>query len=159
MVKGLQLELEPPADGWVTVRLTAPDPTLELDASYTPRDSIGDLAQAASALVAGVPKQVVTWNTEPVEYDFCFSSTGGRTRLEVRQFPNHRRQRGRDGALVAVAEDVTGTLVRAVWRALWRLQGAVSAEAYVRSWRHPFPTGTVERLGAQIKALAAQQSR
>ncbi len=77
MVKGLRLDIEPPVHGWATVRLTAPGVSLEFAASYTPRDSIGDLARAATGLVAGEPEQVVTWNTEPLQYEFRFMIAGG----------------------------------------------------------------------------------
>jgi hypothetical protein len=109
MAEGLRLDIEPPAHEWSTVRLTAPGVGLEFAASYTPRDSIGDLARAAAGLAAGLPEQVVTWNTEPAEYEFHFATAGGRTRLEVRQFPDNRRQRA--GAPASVVEGEASPLL------------------------------------------------
>jgi hypothetical protein len=140
------------------VRLTAPDTALEFAASYTPRDSICDLASAATGLAAGVPEQVVIWNTEPAEYEFLFATNGGWTRLEVRQFPDHRRQRGRASELTVLIEGDAVTVARALWRGLRRLQGTVGAEEFVAGWRHPCPTTAVERLGEQLRRQAARDA-
>jgi hypothetical protein len=157
MTEGLRLEIGPPAHGWATVRLTAPGVALEFTASYTPRDSISDLARVADGLVAGVPEQIITWNTEPREYDFRFTTAGGWTRLEVRQFPDSRRQRGHGGTAAVVLEGGTVAVARALWRALRRLQGTVAAEEFAMAWRHPFPAATVEQLGEQVRVQAGQQ--
>lgn len=157
MVEGLRLDIELRSRGWATVRLTAPEVALEFTASYTPRDSISDLARAAAGLVVGVPEQVVTWNTEPVEYEWRFATAGGRTRLEDRQFPNYRRQRGRLGDLEAVVEGDTVVLARTLWRGLRRLQSMVAAGEFALLWGHPFPAATVERLGERVREQAGQQ--
>jgi hypothetical protein len=150
MGDGLRLDIEPPAHGWATVRLTAPGTALEFAASYTPRDSIGDLASAAAGLAAGVPEQVVTWNTEPAEYEFRFATAGGWTRLEVWQFPDHRRQKGH-GKVGALVEGNAAAVALALWRALRRLQGAVPPEDFAAEWGHPFPIVVVVQLGELLR--------
>ncbi|HTU92070.1 MAG TPA: hypothetical protein VMF69_18445 [Gemmataceae bacterium] len=150
MVDKLRLDIESPLAGWAMVRLTAPGVRLEFDASYTPWDSIGELAQAIAGLLAGLPEQVVAWNTEPVEYEFRFTTQGVQARLEVYQYPDTRRRR-RTEAPVAVVEGDTISIARAIWRGLRRLQGAVSAEAFAAAWEHPFPASTVERIGEQFR--------
>ena len=158
MSDGLRVDIEPPQNGWTTVRLTVADVGLEFIASYTPRDSIGDLAQAAAGLLDGVPEQVVVWNTEPEEYEFQFSAVGGRTHLKVRRYPDHRRRGRRIEALGASVDDDTIRIVRAIWRGLRRLCGAVTAEEFVASWGHPFPIATVERIGEQLRAMKSEGS-
>ena len=61
MAERLRLDIEAPAHGWAAVRLTAPGVALEFTASYTPRDSISDLARAAAQSLAGAPDQVVAF--------------------------------------------------------------------------------------------------
>jgi hypothetical protein len=155
VAEGLRLDLTPPAHGWATVRLTAPDAGLEFVASYTPRDSIGDLASAAIGLVAGIPEQVVTWNTEPAEYEFRLITTGGRGRLEVREFSDHQRQRSCTPVPTIVVEDDAVAIARVLWRGLRRLQGMIAAEEFAAGWGHPFPAAAVERLGERLRASAA----
>jgi hypothetical protein len=156
MAEPLRLDIERPVHGWATVRLTAPDATLQFAASYTPRDSISDVASAATGLAAGVPVHVVIWNTEPAEYEFRFATDGDWTRLEVWQFPDHRRQRA--GGLATLVEGDAVTVARALWRGLRRLQGAMSAEDFAACWRHPFPAAAVERLGEQLRRQAAREA-
>jgi hypothetical protein len=150
MATSFRLEIEPLSHGWVTVRLTTPGVNLAFTASYI-QDSISGLARAADGLLAGVSDHTVTWNTEPVEYDFRFVMAGGRTRLEVHEFPDRRRRWRRVEVPLAVVEEETTSIGRALWRGLRRLQGAMSAEEFEVCWRHPFPTAIVERLGAQLR--------
>jgi hypothetical protein len=147
----LRLEIGPPVNGWVQVRLTAPDVDIEFAASYTPRNSISDLARAAVGLLADVPEQIVTWNNEPVEFDFRFTTDHDQTRLEVHKFPDHRRHSHRAEVPVALFEGDTRTIARALWQALRGLQVALSLEAFEKTWHHPFPVSTMERLGEQLR--------
>jgi hypothetical protein len=150
MSQEIRLDIEPPADGWTRVGLAAPGVALEFAASLTPRDSIGELARAAADLLGGGAEQVVTWCSEPVEYEFRFLTDGGVTRLEVHEFPNHRRRWRRREVPVAVVAAERGAIARAIWRALRRLQGAVTGEAFAAAWRRPFPVEIVERVGQQL---------
>lgn len=153
----MRLDIEPPLRGWAKIRLTAPGARLEFAASYTPWDSIDELARATAGLLVGLPEQVVSWNTEPVEYEFRFTTEDGRTRLEVYQYPDTRRQWRRAEMPVAVVEGDTSGIARAVWRGLRRLRGAVSAESFAAAWGHPFPANTVERVGEQLQGQAPRR--
>jgi len=155
MAEGLRLDIDAPARGWAAVRFTAPGVALEFTASYTPRDSISDLARAAAQALAGVPEQVVAWNTEPAEYEFRFVTSAGRTRLDVYLFPDARRLRRGVEAPTAVVEGEAPAITRAVWRALRRLQGSMQADEFAAAWGHPFPAATVERLGEGLRAGVA----
>jgi len=148
---GLRLDIDPPELGWATVRMTAPGVAMEFIASYTPRDSITDLARAAAGLAAGDPEQIVVWNTEPVEYEFRFETAAGRTRLEIKRFPDYRRQRRHAIGPAGVVEESSVTIARALWRTLRRLQGIMTADEFAAAWRHSFPVGTVDRLGEQLR--------
>jgi hypothetical protein len=150
MAERLRLDIEPPVHGWATVRLTAPGVVLEFSASHTPRDSISDLARAAALVAGGFPEQVVVWNTEPAEYEFQFVTASGRTRLQIQEFTNARRQRGHAEAPPVMVETESLAVARALWRGLRRLQGAVPADEFQAAWGHPFPTTTIERLGQQL---------
>ncbi len=157
-MSGIRLDIDPPVHGWATVRLTAPVVAVAFVASYTPHDSIADLARAAAEVAGGSPEEVIAWNTEPTEYDFRFSTAGGVTRLQVREFPDHRRGRGCSGVPVAEVAGETAAVVLALWRGLRRLQGAMTAEAFATAWRRPFPAATVDRLGDLLRSRAEQET-
>ncbi len=151
MGDGLRLDMELPTPGIVTIRLSGRAAKLDLTCTSIPDDSIGDLARAATGLLAGEPEQVVVWNDNPQQYEFVFTSTCGRTRLEVRAFPGRVRSRLRPETPVTAVEADTVEFARAIWRGLRRLQGALSEEEFLGRWHHPFPTATVERLGEQLQ--------
>jgi hypothetical protein len=153
MAAGLRLDIELRSDGWAMVRLTAPGVQLEFPASYTPVDSIGDLARATAGLAAGLTEQLVAWNTEPEEFEFQFTTTGDDARLEVRKFPDHRRRAHHADDPVAVVEEERITMIRALWRGLRRLQGSVTDEGYATAWKHPFPADAVERIAQHLRVL------
>jgi hypothetical protein len=148
-VQRLLLRIGPPDHGWVSIQLTVPGVDLRFVASSIPNDSIGDLAQAASALVVGLLDQNVIWNTEPEIYGFSFRGTGQQVQFVIQRFPDARRRT--PGLPVAAVNSNAETIARTVWRTLRRLQGTVPAEEYARSWGHPFPNETVERLGAALR--------
>jgi hypothetical protein len=157
MANGMRFDIGPPIHGWTPIKLTAPGVEMEFDASYTPNDSISDLVNATAAMLANVPEQVVSWNTEPHEYEFPFFTCGGRTRLEIREFPDSRRRRG--VVPLAMIEEETHTLARALWRGLRRLQGSMTVEDFAAGWGHPFPEATVERIGDQLRSKPRPESR
>jgi hypothetical protein len=147
----MRLDIEPPVHGGAKIRLTAEGIDLEFLTSYVPYDSIGDLARATVDMLTGLPEQVVTWSLEPAEYDFRFVTADGRTRLQVYQYPDHRRRWRRREVPVATVEGDTVNIARAIWRGLRRLQGAVPAEAFAAAWRGPFPSAAVERIGELLR--------
>jgi hypothetical protein len=158
MKDSFRLDVEPPAHGWTTVRLTASGVVLAFAASYTPRDSISDLARAAAGLAAGEPEQVVTWNSEPREYEFRFLPAEGRTRLEVHEFPDARRRWRRAETPIAVVEGDTLAVTRVIWREMRRLQGAASSEEFAFAWGHPFPAAVVERVGELLRGQTGHET-
>jgi len=148
----VRFDIEPPVHGWALVRVTAPGVSLEIDASYTPRDSITDVAFAISAMLVGHPIPVVVWNTEPQEFDFDFQTSGDSVRLEIHKFPNHSRSRNHRGTPVAVIESGLTKLAEAIWRGLRRLEGKISHGEYALAWQHDFPAGIMQRIGIELRA-------
>lgn len=148
MVSQLRLDFLPPSRGWMPVILTAGADRLEFSASYTPRDSVCDLARLVSALLHGETSQTISWYTEPLRYEFRFETKGQRTRLEVFQFPDHRQE---DGRVVLIVEEETQVLGLSLWRSLRRLQGQVATAEYEAEWGHPFPGDVVEQIARRIR--------
>jgi hypothetical protein len=148
MADELRLDIDPPVHGWAIVRLTAPNNSLEFSASYTPRDSITDLARAASALLAGVPTAAVIWNTEPREFAFDFHTLGEWVELEIREFPDNRRGGHRSGVPVARIKSDAPTVARAVWRALRRLEGGCHPK--ILQWRGATHFPVIVWIGSEL---------
>ena len=147
MPSPVRLNLQAPSRGWMDVVLTVGETRLEFSASYIPSDSVRDLAEAVSGLLRGVKDQTVSWNTEPIRYEFRFTTTGQHIRLEVYQFADHRQS---GGVAVAAVVEETRVLCLALWRTLRRLQGQLSEAAYATAWQHPFPSEVVRRITSQL---------
>ena len=150
-MEALRLNIDIPRHGWVNVRLIVGVETLEFIASYTPTDSIGDLARAAVQLASGAPAELVVWNTESDEYIFRFLAAGKLGRFEIHYRPSGRRNKDAVDVPVLIVEDEAVAIARAIWRSLRRLQSSISDEAYAAEWRHRFPARTVERLGGRLR--------
>ena len=142
-----RLDIELLSHGWATVRLTLPNWEIEFVASYTPRDSISDLANATAGLISGIDRHVVIWNTEPMKFEFRIVTEDARTQFEVYQYSDSRQRMPDDDSPIAVFIGDRAIIARSLWRGLRRLQGSVSLEEFATSWRHQFPVETVERIG------------
>jgi hypothetical protein len=129
-----RLDFGRPVAGWLPVRLDGAGVTWEAVASAVPRDTVADVARAALLLLDDWAEPVV-WNGEPMQTEWRFAVAGDRVRLEIAELPA--------GPCLRV-EGPTLDLVRAIRRALRRLKA--SAEG----WPHPFPEGTVLRLGQRL---------
>jgi hypothetical protein len=151
-MRGVRFDIEPPRHGWALVRLTAPGNSFECDASFTPRDSITDLARAISSLLAGETSCVVVWNTEPEAFDFNFQASRDSLRLEISEYPNYSRRRKDGGTPIATVESQMTTFVEAIWRGLRRLEGKVSNDEFAAAWHHDFPAAIVHRIGTELRA-------
>ncbi|MCK6470272.1 MAG: hypothetical protein L6R28_00885 [Planctomycetes bacterium] len=145
-VRGWRLDIASPEHGTAEVKFEAPGLHFHIWASYTPFDSIGDLARTALLFFLNKDgERVVAWNTEPVQYELRFATAALRTRVELHEFADHRRPGKSEPK--ASAEADTYTVAHTLWLGLNRLQAAAPPEVYEKTWRHPFPTEEVDRLG------------
>jgi hypothetical protein len=146
MTNPLRLDLDRPAHGWTTVRLTLPDGHLEWAASYTPVDSLSGLVGALADLVAGGQDQRVGFNAEPDWHELRLRTTNGLTCVAVWYFSPGQQA----GVLRGTTTAPTTVVVRALWRGVRRLQAALSAVEFAAAWRHPFPTQRVAHLAEMV---------
>lgn len=142
-----------PRYGWIDVSLDTEKPILQLKASATPRDSIGDLASAVAQTLKGVPIATVVWNAEPTEYEFAFARDKESAVLTIAQWPDSRRAKGSGKELLSVRGKPTDVCLP-FWRALQRLQSQMPGSEYKNAWGHSLPAAKLAELTSLI-----QQSR
>jgi hypothetical protein len=148
----IRFEVGAPRLGWSQVRVTYQDFKLAFLASKTPWDSIGELADAALAILAERKVGEARWHMEPGAFLFRLLPRGDRTALEILEFVDWKLRRApRDNPVFRV-EFETKALASSIWRALRRLEGSVKPEAYENEWRHPFPGPAIKRLGDALRA-------
>jgi hypothetical protein len=151
----MRVELDKPSNGWTRVAVTIDSQTIKVDGSYTPTDSVADLAHVVCKILKGCPEASVTWHDGPEQTDFCFTPAADGTRFSIIQFPRGVRTQHSEVRILDTIIPIH-ILGKAFWRALRRLESAIPAHEYARAWRHPFPT---EKVAEATRLLHPEQSR
>ena len=152
-ISSLRLEVGPPRLGWAEMTVTFEDFRLSVLASNTPWDSIADLAAAAHGHVSRRSVEVVRWHIDPGAFLFRLVPNGERSVFEIFEFADSSMRWPPRPDPIFFVELGTKSLGGSILRCLRRLEGRVSADAYLQEWRHPFPTSAVKQLGDALKAL------
>ena len=149
------MSFESPQSGWMSVGLRAGGARLVLGASHAPYDSLRELIEALSALLAGGDvRRVARWNCEPEEYDFELSATGDRAELAVTRHAT-RARRADDAQTVFTHAAERLRLVLPFWRELRELRRRRAEDDFEKNWRRPFP----ERELRELTRLVRQRRR
>jgi hypothetical protein len=139
----LRVDIDGPRNGWVAVTIVAGRRRYAFDGSFTPNDSIADLASALIAVATIETTTRVFWNEEPAQHVFELARTGEEVRLALTARSDEPASSFTfDGSL----ERVVGPFLAA----LEHLQHRQRPDAYAREWRHPFPETAVQRLRAAL---------
>jgi hypothetical protein len=136
----LQVRFSPPEHGWLDVAIVCPPDTVTFTASYTPRDSVSELAAALIRVARADGVAEVVWNQEPDEMTTVFRRRGAMVELRV-DAVSHSQRTSLITHHAAAAE-----IVRAFAEALDRVRTAPSEFDYEDAWRHAFPHEAVDRL-------------
>jgi hypothetical protein len=147
----LKVEFSPPKNGWIRLTLGSGGQELIVPMSYTPFDSLNELASAAAAFLESGRESVARLNSEPEEYDVLFESgtVTNAQRVRVVHYRHGRRMKS-DFEVVFVHEGDPLHIGRTLWRALRKLESGFDSH----QWSHGFPTEMVRNLGALTAAVA-----
>ena len=149
--EGLRASFESPQSGWMSVGLRAGGARLVLGASHAPYDSLRELIEALSALLAGGDaRRVARWNCEPEEYDFELSAAGDRARLVVTRHTGPTR-RADDARPVFAHAAERLQLVLPFWRELRELRRRTTEDDFEKNWRRPFPERELRELTRLVR--------
>uniref|UniRef100_A0A0C1N5B2 Uncharacterized protein n=1 Tax=Tolypothrix bouteillei VB521301 TaxID=1479485 RepID=A0A0C1N5B2_9CYAN len=89
------------------------------------------------------------WNTEPIEYEFIFSESDGQAQLEVVEYANSKRIKGKSQTVFHL-NGSRKFLVLPFWRALRDVETRI---AFEQKWQRSFPKLGMQQLGQQIQHL------
>jgi hypothetical protein len=104
------------------VRLDDEKQIFSFIASSIPYDSISELADALiSILTHKNIETYVHWNTEPVEYDFCFSGNFKNLSFRVLEYPDRTRKLNSE-KLVFSRDGSSREIALPFWRALRQMK-------------------------------------
>jgi hypothetical protein len=149
--QNLRVSIESPQSGWMAMSLQAGDQALAMSVSHQPADSLRDLIEMLSIVLAGGVGKVVRWNCAPDEYDFIFTNVGDKVQIIVAHYPDHRRKKS-DAQIVFSLQDSALHVCLPFWTALRDLRRRVVVNEFARHWRREFPNDAMQRLTKTIKA-------
>jgi hypothetical protein len=152
-VQRLKIDLGQPRHGSLDVELSAGDRTYKFFPSYTPYDSIGELARALLVVLNG-DKAIARWNDEPDEHEFIFEPQENQIMFQVNFIPDPvvtRRGLKREPEQVFIFTSSAYEVIRPFWKALRDLQSRQSREEFKERWRGEFPERDVMELTERLK--------
>ena len=149
MKQTLNVSLESPQHGFMSLRLKAAGQSFVTVVAHDPYDSLRDLIAALSAVIDGDCAPTVNWNSEPDEYDFRFQARDDRVLLEVIHYPDHRKL-GETATTVFSFQGSKADACRTFWEELRDLQSRAGRDEFDRQWRRAFPEREMQELTERI---------
>jgi len=148
MSNNYRVRFEKPVVGGLPITLTTNSNTVSFVASHTPYDSLSELVTTLITVVLeDTIHKPVRWNTEPIEYEFLFTTDGDTIAHTVIQWPDATRQR-ENSKIVFVMRGSRMEIALPYWRALRQLE---SHTTETWEWQHPFPTSDMRKLNQHIR--------
>jgi len=148
----LQVSLESPQHGFMSLRLSTAQESFVAVVSREPYDSLRDLINALCAALSGSGDVVVKWNSEPEEYDFSVATRDDSVQLDVIRYPDHRR-RNEASSLVFSFRASRLEVCWPFWKELRDLHRRTAQDEFDRQWRREFPESEMQELTKKIRAL------
>ena len=146
----LQINIEPPSEGWLRIRIAGPNGEARLCASYTPRDTFSELVHAVGTLYRYGDDQTVLVNEEPEQVELKLLKRGDKLVIEV----------VRRGATTMRNECGFNSGCRQFALRFKRTLEETSYETFADHWRHRPPRHEVLQLWSYFSAQSrSPQSR
>ena len=150
----IRVHLGDPHAGWMSVTLASGLHEYTFSASYTPRDSITELASAL-ILFADIrhPSDLcIQFSLEPswCELRITPASPERHMIIQLIGWEPSVAGFGRRSEVLFSALAERSELAITFWRALRNLAGRIDSKAYTSEWRHPFPKSEVQFLGRTL---------
>lgn len=160
MPETVEVRVGEPSQGWAEVTLRAGRQELVIEASYV-YDGFSALAASLFKLLnyrhLAPEDTLVTWLSEPAEYDLRFTRDGDTYRVTVDYYPDSRRGAGTPPSYHVF--DAVGTYKQVCLpfiHAVQRLGERYSAAEWGERWQREFPIRWMELLTAEALRQAGE---
>ncbi len=144
--------MESPQHGFMSLRLSSGKESFVAVVSHAPYDSLRDLIEALSGVLAGDGETIIKWNSEPEEYDFKLAASDDSIKLDIVRYPDHRRL----AAASSTVFSFRGSKLDAClpfWKELRDLHRRTIQDEFDRQWRREFPEREMQELTKRVRAL------
>jgi len=150
MNDSLQVSLESPQHGFMSLRLSSSTERFVAVVAHEPYNSLTALIDVLSTALGGDCDASVRWNGEPEEYDFILAVHGDSILLTIVRYPDHRRL-VETSSIVFSFRGSKLDVCRPFWKELRDLQSRTTQDEFDRQWRREFPEQQLQRLTKQIE--------
>ena len=154
----LNVSLESPQSGWMSLRLRADEQSLVMGASCAPYDSLLDLIKGLTAILEGSRHGRVRWNCEPEQFDFDIAAEGDMAQLIVTRYPNHYRD-AQASQFVFSLHTSRLDLCLPFWKELRGLERRAETDVFEQNWRRPFPRHEMQEFTRLVRKLQREMRR
>ncbi|MGI8566776.1 MAG: hypothetical protein ACR2LZ_09885, partial [Pyrinomonadaceae bacterium] len=154
----LNVSLESPQSGWMSLRLRAGEQSLVMGVSCSPEDSLLDLIKGLTDVLEGNQHVKVRWNCEPEQFDFDIATEGDMAQLVVTRYPDHRRD-SRAGQAVFSLHIPTSDVCLPFWKELRGLERRAETDVFAQNWRRPFPRREMQEFTRLIRKLRREMRK
>lgn len=156
MAEKLEVTFNSPQCGWMSVGFNAGEREFHTTTAHAPhQDALVELLGILSGLLEAEDfERTLKWNRDPEEFDFAFRKNGGRTRLEIIEYPTDERDRRR-GERVFAYEGATLDVCRAFYETFEQLYAERFEDEFEQNWRQPFPVEEFEEFKTKLIGRAA----
>lgn len=155
----LNVSLESPQSGWMSLRLRAGEQSLVMGVSCTPGDSLRDLIKGLTAVLEGGRHVRVRWNCEPEQFDFDFAIEGdSMAQLVVTRYPDHRRD-SQTGHAVFSLHTSKSDVCLTFWKELRGLERRAETDVFAQNWRRPFPRREMQEFTKLVRRLRREMRK
>jgi hypothetical protein len=153
MNKAFRVSFNSPQSGFMSLSLDAGEQQLVTAVSSVPYDSLRELIEGLTALLATGHGFKVKWNCEPNELDFeLMAAVDERLSFKVVHYTDHRRLPETGRVLFSIKASRL-ELCQGFWRALRDLRRHVATDEFDRNWRRPFPQSEMQQLTEALRSF------
>ena len=154
----LNVSLESPQSGWMSLRLRAGEQSLVMGVSCSPEDSLLDLIKGLTDVLEGNQHVKVRWNCEPEQFDFDIATEGDMAQLIVTRYPDHRRD-SHVGESIFSLHTTKSDLCLPFWKELRGLERRAETDVFAQNWRRPFPRREMQEFTRLIRKLRREMRK
>ncbi|HVF28113.1 MAG TPA: hypothetical protein VM943_07725 [Pyrinomonadaceae bacterium] len=154
----LNVSLESPQSGWMSLRLRAGEQSLVMGVSCAPDDSLRDLIKGLTDILEGSCHVRVRWNCEPEQFDFDIATENDMAQLIVTCYPDHRRDSQAGQALFSLHVPKSD-LCLPFWRELRGLERRAATDVFEKNWRRPFPRPEMQVFTKRVRQLRREMRK
>lgn len=151
MSEKLKVSFNSPQCGWMSIGFADGAHEFHTTTAHAPHhEALSNLLNALSDLLEKSDAEqefLIHWNRDPEEFDFRLKASGGKTLLEIWQYPTENR-RDEERQMVFSHAGAIEDVCRAFYETFAQMYEDRETDEFEQNWRQPFPFEAFKRFRA-----------